>query len=147
MLLSRRAIELDGDEGGPFRSEFAHCGGEDSDFFIRARRAGFSHACAHDSIVERVWETNRMTLSGVLRRGFQRGGSRIHIARAHLPDEQMRGLIWASWRKLAKALFRLPLSWWGRNRLVGSLLALAHSLGEIYAWTGLRYGYYLRRRS
>jgi glycosyltransferase involved in cell wall biosynthesis len=147
VLIGARVLEhLDGG-GGVFRAEFAHCGGEDSDFFIRAKHAGFSHACAHDSIVERAWETHRMTLSGVLRRGFQRGGSRIHIARAHLPDEQMRGLIWASWRKLGKALVRLPLSGWERNRLVGSLLALAHSLGEIYAWTGLRYGYYLRRRS
>jgi hypothetical protein len=29
---------------------------------------------------------------------------------------------------------------------VASLLSLAHSMGEIYAWTGQRYAYYLRRR-
>ena len=146
VLLSRRAIELHGADGGPFRSEFAHCGGEDSDFFIRAKRAGLEHACAYDSIVVRAWENHRLTLGEVLRRGFLRGGSRVHIARAHLPAEQVRGLAWASWRKLAKALVRLPLTAWGRDRLVASLLSLAHSMGEIYAWTGLRYAYYLRRR-
>ncbi len=58
----------------------------------------------------------------------------------------LRGLAWASWRKLGKALLRLPLTGWGRERLVASLVSLAHSMGEIYAWTGLRYAYYLRRR-
>jgi glycosyltransferase involved in cell wall biosynthesis len=146
VLLSRRAIELAGDEDGPFRSEFAHCGGEDSDFFIRAIGAGCSHACAYDSIVVRAWENHRLTLVEVLRRGFLRGGSRVHIARAHLPAEQVRGLAWSSWRKLAKALLRLPLAGSGRDRLVAALLTLAHSMGEIYAWAGLRYAYYLRRR-
>ncbi|MEK0085641.1 glycosyltransferase family 2 protein [Benzoatithermus flavus] len=145
VLISRHALEmLDGPEG-PFRAEFAHCGGEDSDLFIRAKHAGLSHACAYDSIVLRIWETHRLTLRGILRRGFQRGGSRVHIARAHLPAEQVRGLVWASWRKLGKALLRLTLTGWRRSRLVGSLLALAHSLGEIYAWTGMRYSFYLRR--
>ena len=146
VLLSRRAIDLHGDGAGPFRSEFAHCGGEDSDFFIRAKRAGLTHACAYESVVVRAWESHRLTLGEVLRRGFLRGGSRVHIARAHLPAEQVRGLAWASWRKLAKALVRLPLAAWGRDRLVASLLNLAHSMGEIYAWAGLRYAYYLRRR-
>ncbi len=146
VLLSRRAVDLHGGEAGPFRAEFAHCGGEDSDFFIRAKRAGLSHACAHDSVVVRAWERDRLTLGEVLRRGFLRGGSRVHMARAHLPADQVRGLAWASWRKLGKALLRLPLTGWGRERLVASLVSLAHSMGEIYAWTGLRYAYYLRRR-
>lgn len=146
VLLSRRAIELDGDGLGPFRSEFAHCGGEDSDLFIRAKHAGFTHACAYDSIVVRAWESHRLTLREVLRRGFLRGGSRVHIARAHLPADQVRGLVWASWRKLGKAVVRLPMASRGGDRLVASLLSLAHSMGEIYAWTGQRYAYYLRRR-
>jgi GT2 family glycosyltransferase len=146
VLISRRALETLRGPDGPFRAEFAHCGGEDSDLFIRAVRAGLSHASAYDSIVLRVWESHRLTLRGILQRGFQRGGSRVHIAKAHLPDEQVRGLVWASWRKLGKALLRLPLAGLGRSRFVGSLLTLAHSLGEIYAWTGMRYSFYLRRR-
>ena len=86
-----------------------------------------------------------MTVGGILRRGFLRGGSRVHIAKAHLTAEQVRGLAWSSWRKLGKSLLRLPLGW-SRSRLVGSLLSLSHALGEIYAWAGMRYDYYLRRR-
>jgi succinoglycan biosynthesis protein ExoM len=145
VLVARRVLDALVQKEGPFRAEFAHCGGEDSDLFIRAKAAGFSHACAHDSIVVRAWEPHRMTLSGVLRRGFLRGGSRVHIARAHLTNEQVRDLAWSSWRKLVKSLVRLPLGW-NRSRLVGSLLSLSHALGEIYAWAGMRYDYYLRRR-
>jgi succinoglycan biosynthesis protein ExoM len=145
VLVARHVLTALEQREGPFRPEFAHCGGEDSDLFIRAKAAGFQHACAHESIVVRAWERHRMTLGGVLRRGFLRGGSRVHIARAHLTAEQVRGLAWSSWRKLAKSLLRLPLGW-SRSRLVGSLLSLSHALGEIYAWAGMRYDYYLRRR-
>ncbi len=145
VLVSRRVLEALSNCEGPFRTEFAHCGGEDSDLFIRAKRAGFSHACAHELIVVRAWEPHRLTLIGILRRGFLRGGSRVHIAKAHLSSEQVRGLAWSSWRKLGKSLLRLPLGW-SRARLVGCLLSLSHALGELYAWAGMRYDYYLRRR-
>jgi GT2 family glycosyltransferase len=145
VLVSRRALETLARSDGPFRTEFAHCGGEDSDLFIRAKDAGFPHACAHDSVVVRAWEPERMTLLGILRRGFLRGGSRVHIAKAHLSAEQVRSLAWSSWRKLGKSLLRLPLGW-TRPRLVGCLLSLSHALGELYAWAGMRYDYYLRRR-
>ena len=146
VLMTRRVLETLTPEDGPFRNEFAHCGGEDSDLFIRAKGAGFAYACAHDSIVVRAWEPSRLTLGGVLRRGFLRGGSRVHIARAHLSTEQVQALAWSSWRKLAKSQLRLPFGW-NRSKLVGSLLSLSHALGEIYAWAGMRYDYYLRRRT
>ena len=146
VLMTRRVLDALMPGEGLFRSDFAHCGGEDSDLFIRAKEAGFAYACAHNSVVVRAWEPDRLTLGGVLRRGFLRGGSRVHIARAHLSAEQVRALAWSSWRKLAKSLLRLPLGW-NRSRMVGSLLSLSHALGEIYAWAGLRYDYYLRRRS
>jgi succinoglycan biosynthesis protein ExoM len=146
VLLSRRLLDRFAEEGDVFRAEFAHCGGEDSDLFIRASRAGFAHACAHDSVVVRAWEPHRMTLRGVLRRGFLLGGSRAHLARAHLPAAQARGLARASWRKLGKAVIGLPAAGWGGARAADALVRLAGSLGEIHAWAGLRYGYYRRRR-
>lgn len=144
VLFTRRVLDALSPGAGPFREEFAHCGGEDSDLFIRAMRAGFTHACAHDSIVERVWEGDRMTLMGVLQRGFLRGGSRVHLARAHLPSEQVRALARSSWRKLGKSLLRLLMGW-NRTRLVGGLVSLSNALGELHAWAGMRYGYYRRR--
>jgi succinoglycan biosynthesis protein ExoM len=147
VLIGRSALERLSGPDGPFRAAFAHCGGEDSDLFIRAKHAGLSHACALDSLVVRAWEPHRLTLAYVLRRGFLLGGSRVHIAREHLPAEQVRGLVWASWRKLGKALLCLPSGSLGGGRAVQALLRLSQSLGEICAWAGLRYAYYLRRRS
>lgn len=146
VLMARHVLDALSHSEGPFRAAFAHCGGEDSDLFIRARDAGFAHACAHDSVVVRAWEPHRLTLGGVLRRGFLRGGSRVHIAKAHLSSDQVRALAWSSWRKLGKSCVRL-LFGWNRTRLVGGLLTLSHALGEIHAWAGMRYDYYLRRRT
>ena len=94
----------------------------------------------------RTWEPQRLTLRGILRRGFLLGGARVHLARAHLPAPQTKGLVWSSWRKLAKSLLQLPLAATGGSRLVGPMLGTAQALGELYAWTGLRYTYYLRHR-
>ena len=110
LLASLAALERLAGPDGPFLQEFAHSGGEDSDLFIRAQGAGFTHACALDSIVVRTWEPQRLTLRGILRRGFLLGGARVHLARAHLPAPQTKGLAWSSWRKLAKSLLQLPLA-------------------------------------
>ena len=131
--------------GGPFRAEFASSGGEDMDLFIRAKAAGFTYAVATASIVDRAWEPDRMTIGGIVRRGFQRATSRVMLARAHLPREQVRRLAWNSWGKLGKALLLLPLIW-NRSRFVHSLLGFTGALGEVYAWSGLRYDFYVRRR-
>ena len=54
---------------------------------------------------------HRMTIGGIVRRGFLRATSRVMLARAHLPREQVRRLAWNSWGKLGKALLLLPLVW------------------------------------
>ena len=145
VLISRRVLEQLTTGDGPFRAEFASSGGEDMDLFIRAKAAGFAYAVATASVVVRAWEPDRLTISGILRRGFQRAGSRVMLARAHLPREQVRRLAWNSWGKLGKALLELPLVW-SRARLVSRLLGVTAALGEVYAWSGLRYDFYLRRR-
>ena len=144
VLIARRVLERLADADGPFRARFAHCGGEDLDLFIRAQALGFSHATAPRSLVERVWEQDRLTIRGMLRRGFLAGGARAQLARAHLPTAEVRALARSSARKLAKSLLRLPLSR-GRSDLVDRLVVLAQAAGELHAWTGQRSSYYLRR--
>ncbi len=86
-----------------------------------------------------------MTLVGILRRGFLRGGSRVHIAKAHLSSEQVRDLAWSSWRKLGKSLLRLPLD--GAVRALSAACSASRMpWASCYAWAGMRYDYYLRRR-
>ena len=90
------------------------------------------------------WEPHRMTVGGILRRGFQLGGSKVMIARAHLPAEQPQpGPV-----ELAQARQGGPATSAGvepppDGRPTGRL---AHALGEVRAWSGLRYDYYERRR-
>ena len=146
LLASRRLLESLAGGSGPFRPEFAHGGGEDTDLFIRAAEAGFIYACATNSIVERGWQADRLTMRGVLRRGFVLAGSRVQLARAHLPAEQLGALARSSWRKLGKSILGLPLAARGRRHLIDALLATSQALGELHAWGGGRRHYYLRRR-
>lgn len=142
VLLGRRLLEAMAARGPVFRPEFAAAGGEDTDLFVRARRAGFRHAAAPDSVVLRTWEPHRLTLGGVLRRAFMHGGSRVHVARAHLPPDELRRLSRASWRKLAKAALTLPAAPLRAEGTAPALIRVARGLGEIYAWRGRRCGYY-----
>ena len=73
MLASRRLLEQLAAADGPFRPEFAHCGGEDTDLFIRATAAGFRHACATNSVVERGWQADRLTLRRCPAAGLRAG--------------------------------------------------------------------------
>ena len=67
------------------------------------------------------------------------------LARAHLPREQVRapGLVQLGQARQGPAA---AAAVWNRSRLVHSLLGVTAALGELYAWSGLRYDYYLRRR-
>ena len=62
---------------GPFRPEFAQR--RRGHRPVHPRDRGRVHLrLATDSIVERGWEPDRLTLRGVLRRGFVLAGSRVH---------------------------------------------------------------------
>ena len=142
VLLGRRVLEVLGSRGPVFRPDFVAAGGEDTDLFVRASRAGFGFATAPASVVTRTWEPHRLTLGGVLRRAFMHGGSRIHVARAHLAPDELRRLARSSWRKLAKAALILPASPLRAEGATPALIRVARGLGEVYAWRGRRCAYY-----
>ncbi len=142
VLLGRPLLEALAARGPVFRPEFVAAGGEDTDLFVRARRAGFRFATAPASVVNRTWEAERLTLGGVLRRAFMHGGSRIQVARANLGPEDLRRLARASWRKLAKAALVLPAAPLRAEGATPALIRVARGLGELYAWRGRRCGYY-----
>jgi succinoglycan biosynthesis protein ExoM len=142
VLLGRHVLEVLGSRGPVFRPDFVAAGGEDTDLFVRARRAGFAHAIAPASVVTRTWEPHRLTLGGVLRRAFMHGGSRIHVARAHLTPDELRRLARSSWRKLAKAALTLPAAPLRAEGATPALIRVARGLGELYAWRGRSCAYY-----
>jgi glycosyltransferase involved in cell wall biosynthesis len=60
---------------GKFDENFQFTGGEDTQFFLRARRAGYKIIWSNEAI---AWETvpkDRATLNWILRRGYQSGNS------------------------------------------------------------------------
>ena len=143
VMLSARMLRSMASRGPVFRPMFARSGGGDMDLFIRADRQGFRHAIAARSVVARVWEPQRLTRSGVVRRGFRFGCSRFHLAQAHLPPTRVRRLRWQAVRSLCMAPLRLPLA--AMMRPSGGLrecVRTAQAAGVIYAASGRQFTYY-----
>lgn len=142
VLLTRALLEHLGADGPVFDPGFALTGGGDTDLFIRAHRAGFAHAVAADSAVYRIWEPERMTLRGVMRRAFRIGCTRMQLTAAHHGPSRCRKIGRRSAWKLARTLARLPARA-TRPASVGVLLVrAAQYAGEIYAGSGRRFVYY-----
>jgi succinoglycan biosynthesis protein ExoM len=60
---------------GAFDEQFALTGGEDTEFFLRVRSAGFAIASSDAAIVHEVVPAARASLSSMLRRAYQSGNS------------------------------------------------------------------------
>jgi GT2 family glycosyltransferase len=125
-----------------FRPEFAAVGGEDTDLFIRAYRAGFRYAVSPDSIIVRVWDAERLTLRGMLRRAFKIGHTRIMLAQRHDPPDKVRKMSKRAVRDGLRAVGALPRRLRHAGSLGQSLTQIAFSAGQVYAARGGRYAYY-----
>jgi GT2 family glycosyltransferase len=142
VMLSRRLVEALAAQGPVFRPEFALTGGGDTDMFIRAHRAGFAYAAATDSVVYRVWEPERMTLRGLMRRAFRIGCTRMQLAAAHEPPDRVRKIYRRSLVKLVQSLAKLPPRVGRPSALAVHLVRVSEHAGEVYAASGRRFVYY-----
>lgn len=147
VLIARAAIERVAGDGAVFRPQFALTGGSDTDFFIRATRAGAPYAVAINSTVLRDWEPARLTLRGIMERAFRLGGTQVALERCHLDAARVakrrRKRLLSSGKVLAK-LIRAALTLGPRRQpaLAAALYAFARRCGEISADFGGRYRYY-----
>lgn len=147
VLIARTLVERLAPDGAAFAPELALIGGSDTDFFIRAARAGAVVATAPKSLVERGWDAQRCTWRGVLKRAFRNGVSHATMERRHLPPStfrrrQSRGLFSAG-KAYARvvALPLLVLS--GRGKRAADLLVdAARRTGEVWAYFGGGFRYY-----
>ncbi len=142
VLIKREVIERLGADGPVFSPDFAHTGGGDKDFFIRARKSGAAFASAERSIVNRNYEDFRLSLRGLLKRGFKNGCSQMNLTRRHGTPAGLR-------RKGLKALLRVPLKVvslpvyaLSKNRLMRQLYRLSKDIGLVYGFTGRTFHYY-----
>jgi hypothetical protein len=142
VLIRRRVVEHLGQAGPVFRPEFALTGGGDTDFFIRARVAGFSVAVAPDSVVLFDWDAARLTWRGVLRRSFRLGGASMQIYRAHRSAADCARKRREARRAVVRQTIALPGSLFKPRKLAKRLSLIARSLGVLHAHAGRRYRYY-----
>lgn len=129
----------------PFRPEFALTGGEDTDFFVRAHKAGAPFAQAKTSVVMKYPGADRATLAGALRQAFRMGCTHTWLNAAHLPAERTAKLRRRLPRRLVKSIRKLTL--FSPPALFAELEKMAWVIGEIYGALGGRYAYYMRTSS
>lgn len=142
VLIARSAIELSSVADGPFRAKFALTGGGDTDFFIRAHRAGATIVQAKESVVLRCPDGDRATLAGALRYAFRLGCSRMRLAAEHFPADRYRKMRAQSVKKIIKSVARLSI--FSLAKTVAAVFQITICFGELYASYGGMYGYYHR---
>lgn len=157
VLIRREIVEALGKTGPVFSPEFGFIGGEDIDFFIRAQRRGFTIVPAPESVVRRYWEPERLTLRGVLRRGFRLGSAQAHLDQLHLSSKDHRRRRRRARKKMLRWVISLPRrlsapdtrpkngrapSLFAPRRLVARLHNLTRAIGTLHGRAGRKFRYY-----
>jgi len=127
-----------------FDHRFALTGGEDTEFFMQVRKAGYRIVWAEGAIVRETIPPSRTTISWILRRGYREWGSHSRCESAIYPSLGVRV------QRVAKATAlicagcaSLPLTaLMGRHRLVRSLLLVSRGLGSYAGLLGKHYAEY-----
>lgn len=142
VLIARGLLGRLAASGPAFAPEFAGIGGGDTEFFVRAVRAGAQFAVAQQSVIFRVHDKSRLTVPGLLKRGFRLGSSTMHIARKHATPNQLRSMRNKAIRKLLVNVLQIPLALFSRRRLMDRIYRISNKLGYLHGYFGLTYGYY-----
>jgi glycosyltransferase involved in cell wall biosynthesis len=142
VLIRRALIErlLDA-EGRLFDPTLASTGGEDTDLFVRAHRAGGIVTAAPRSTVVRRWEPERISLRGMMRRAFRLGVSQGLIASRYREKRRNRNRLRRRLRDVAIAVAGL-CGVRSKAALGAQLVHIAEITGEIHGALGGRARYY-----
>lgn len=126
-----------------FDPAFSFTGGEDKDFFMRARNAGARFAWAADAIVHDFVPPSRANLKWALSRAYSAGNSDMRVFLKYRPTLASR--LNESSRILAALLLNpvlFAILAFNPNRRVRPLRKLARAFGKIAAIGGRRYEEY-----
>jgi hypothetical protein len=135
-LIRRRVF--DGLDNPRFDPEFNFTGGGDSDFFTRARRAGFKFHWAQDALVSETVPHHRTQLAWLARRGRCIGAGNYRTDRKFAATPMQRVLL------LAKSVAVIPLSFvraigfLARGDFRSALHPLNLALGRALATVGVQ---------
>jgi succinoglycan biosynthesis protein ExoM len=141
LLIHRRVLE---ETPAPwFDPAFALTGGEDRDFFMRLKRAGFRFAWADEAIAFGTIAAPRHRLGWAMRRAYSNGNSDMRVLlkyRQGVTPVAMESL------KIAGALLlSLPLALilgFSPNRRSAPLVMFMRAAGKLTAMLGMRYNEY-----
>jgi glycosyltransferase involved in cell wall biosynthesis len=131
-LVGRQILERVATTGPVFNHAFRFSGGEDKDFFIRARNLGARLTSADMSMIHRTHEPERYTAGGLFKRGFKNGCSQVSMARSHGSGTRVLKLLGTAFSKLTMSLLLLPFSVFSRGMLMHNLYRMAKAAGVIY---------------
>ncbi|MEZ5825124.1 MAG: glycosyltransferase family A protein [Geminicoccaceae bacterium] len=147
VLISRTLLETLAGKGPVFDPAFGLMGGEDADFFMRARGAGACIARAEHSLVKvRVW-SERATVSGVMRRKFRSGCSEGHLVRRYMAaGQRVRWFGQTAWR-FARSGGALMAGLFAASKRNKALSKLAWCCGAAFGYAGGSYNYYANART
>jgi GT2 family glycosyltransferase len=141
-LLIRRAL-LETLAEPWFDPDFSFTGGEDKDFFVRARNAGAQFAWAADAVAHDFVPPSRANLKWALSRAYSAGNSDMRVFLKYRPALSSR-LNEAG--RIVAALLLNPILFvilaFNPNRRVRPLRKLARAFGKIAAIGGRRYEEY-----
>jgi succinoglycan biosynthesis protein ExoM len=136
------------EEGGYvlFDERLGLTGGEDTHFFRRVSKAGFTIVWADEAVVHDFIPRSRMNTRWLLQRAFRYGAMTPVIARDVRPAPEVahRWLGIAAVRIVA-GMLPLPISWlFGWHQVVRSLRYVSYLAGALSGLCGLRYQEYRR---
>jgi succinoglycan biosynthesis protein ExoM len=123
-----------------FDPRFALMGGEDTDFFHRARLLGASLAVTCETMAFEWRPENRRSLLALLRHGFRVGVCKAHLRQVYGRSSAFwlgRGLLW-----VVTGLLALPAVVWLPSKLNSTAKRMAEGAGLIVGLCGFRFEYY-----
>ena len=142
VLISRNILERLACEGPVFDPLFGLMGGEDADFFMRARGMGADIARADRSLVrKRVW-LERATVRGVMRRKFRSGCSEGHLVRRYVNGGQRLRWFAAIGGRFLRSGGALFAGLFAASKRGKALSKLAWCCGAVFGYAGGNYRYY-----
>lgn len=126
-----------------FDTAFSFTGGEDKDFFVRAKAVGARFAWAAEAVVNDFVPASRANLRWALHRAYSAGNSDMRVFLKHRPH--LRDMLGEAARIVAAVLLN-PLLFailaFNPNRRVRPLRKLARAFGKIAAIGGRTYQEY-----
>lgn len=124
-----------------FDPSLAFVGGSDTDFFVRAVRAGARQHMCLDSVVRGYWSPDRATLRGILRRSHTHGYTGAFLDLKYGRVRRGRAVL-RTLARIGKLCLRAIGGLADPTRRVDALFAIAKETGKLKCYLGRGHAYY-----